>query len=490
VSSTADRVAERVSDGAATAGGSQSDNPTGSYRAVLGVVVASTFLALAAYTGPLGNAVTLSEAFGTSPSGRTWILASMSVGLAVTMLPAGVIADRFGRRRVFQMGAALFVVANLACAATSSVVGFVAARIIGGVGATGMVATGLGLVASAGTDARRQATTAAWWSVAMGGGIAAGPILAGLLDLVDAWRGFYVIVAVGGLVTIAEARRHVPTHVPTEARTARRVDVVGVVLLLAFLSVLISAIVDVRTGVDSTTALLSAVALGLLAALVGSQLTGSRRLIELDLLRHRPFAASNLAGFGTGLGVVSVMAFVPTYLAIGLGRSTLAAGAMSTCWSATSAIAALALRRFTLKRTGPAQLVLGLLGVAGGMSLMAGVTSSSDTAPLVAGLVAAGVAAGVLNGGLARQAVATAPAQHVATGTAANNTARYLGASIGVTAASVMASKGEITAAWGHIVWAAVIVSVLTAVMVATLSRTGTKRSIGRPALNPATSVR
>lgn len=446
-----------------------------SYRAVLGVVVASTFLAMLAYTGPLGNAVTLTAAFDSSVAGDTWILASMSVGLAVTLLAAGVIADRIGRRRVFQLGVAVFVAANIACALASGAGVFVAARILAGVGATGMIATGLGLVSATNPGPRRQTTTAAGWSVAMGGGIAAGPVLVGLFDLADAWRWFYVLLAVCGVATWAGAHWLVPAHAPTPASAPRKFDALGFVLLIGFLAALIVGIVEVRTGDTAAIAALFAAAAILLAAFVASQFFGARRLIEPEVLAHRPFLAATAAGFGTGLGVIAVMSFAPTYFVKGLGMTTLQAGGLIALWSGTSAVAALLIARHTARISGPAQLLIGLVGVASGILLMVGVATTADLARLVAGTVVAGVASGLLNSGLARQSVATVPERYAATGTAANNTARYLGAAIGVSVASIMAAAGglggeNLSAGWDRVVWSGAAASLVLAAVVAVLS--------------------
>ncbi|WP_289232477.1 hypothetical protein [Barrientosiimonas endolithica] len=77
---------------------------------------------MVAYAGPLGNAVTLSAALDASAAGTTWVLASMSVGLAVTLLAAGVVADALGRARVFALGAMVFA-GPTSCAPSSAALG-------------------------------------------------------------------------------------------------------------------------------------------------------------------------------------------------------------------------------------------------------------------------------------------------------------------------------------------------------------------------------
>lgn len=442
----------------------------GSYRAVLTVVVASTFLAMLAYTGPLGNAVTLTAAFGAGPAGTTWILASMSVGLAVTLLAAGVVADRIGRREVFELGTVLFIASNLVCTVAPDAAVFVAARIVAGIGTTGMIATGLGLVVGLGDVAtRHRSTTATWWSVAMGAGIAAGPVLSGTFDLFDGWRWFYGLLTVGGIAMLIGVRRAVPVQ-PVRTGHPREFDPAGFVLLTTFLAVLITAIVEVRAGLSPTTVLLFAGSAVLMAAFVVSQRFGRRRLIAPEILTHRPFLAATTAGFGTGIGVISVMAFAPSYFTLGLGMTTLQAGALTTVWSATSAVAALVFARHTARISGTTQLAIGLVGVSVGTALMVAPTAALGSTRLVVGLFVAGIASGLLNGGLARQAVAAVPAEHAATGTAANNTARYLGAAIGVSAASVITAAVGMTIGWNDVAIAGTIASLITATFVLLLT--------------------
>ena len=232
---------------------------------MLALVVASTFWSMVAYAGPLGNAVTLSAALDASAAGTTWVLASMSVGLAVTLLAAGVVADALGRARVFALGAMVFAGANLVCAVVGSTWPFVVARVVVGLGAAGMIATGLGLLAAADGDGRHRSTSAVWWSAAMGAGIALGPLLTGVLDLAGAWRWFYVGLALAGTLLYALAGRVLPVEPPAER--ARRLDLVGFTLLTAFLALLVTAIVQVRAGGPMLAAVLLGGSVLLLVAL-------------------------------------------------------------------------------------------------------------------------------------------------------------------------------------------------------------------------------
>ena len=93
------------------------------------------------------------------------------------------------------------------------------------------------------------------------------------------------------------------------------------------------------------------------------------------------------------------------------------------------------------------------------------------------GMTIAGIGTGVLNSGLARQAVATVPAEAAATGTAASNTARYFGAALGITIASVIAGGNAPVGGFDLVAWGAAAVSILVAAAVARLSSQGRGRS-------------
>ena len=449
------------------------DASRGTYPAVLAVVAASTFLAMAAYTAPFGNAVSLTAALRATPAESSWILASMSVGLAATLLAAGVVADRIGRHAVFEIGSLIFVGANIVSAAAPEAIVFVIARVIAGIGATGMIATGLGLVSATAREPRHHTATATVWSIMMGAGIAVGPVVAGMLDLVGAWRWLYVFFALGGLAIWISAHRTCrPRHSSIQPARSTRFDILGFVLITAFLAVLVTAIVLVRSAGPTTSTLLFALAAALLAGFVLSQRLGTRRLIQPSLFVRKDFLATTTAGLGAGLGIVGVMAFAPTYFVAGVGLSTLQAGSMSALWASTSAVAALVLARRTARISGPVQLMLGLGGAALGAGLMTGIGESSGAARLIVSLIVAGVAAGVLNTGLARQAVASVPAEDAATGTAANNTARYLGVAIGVSLASLITTNNATVHGWNLVVWIGAGASLIATIAVAGLSRT------------------
>lgn len=434
----------------------------------------STFVAMLGFTGPLGNAATLAGSLDSSTAGLTWILNSMSVGLAVALLAAGALADRRGRRRVFVVGAWLFAAGSVVCVVAPGTAIFVVGRLLEGVGAAGVIATGLGLVAVVAEHASHRTAAASWWAVSMGAGIALGPVLTGLFDLVERWRAFYLLLVCLGAGTALLARR---LFTETQPDVTRPLDLRGTLLMAGGLGLLLVALVEVRLG-DAGFALLTGfLAVVCLVGFAASQRRGEHPMLAPALFRRPDFLAATVAALATGLGVIALMSFAATFFVTGLGMTTFGAGAVLAVWSGTSAVAAIAGRRLPARLAGEPQLLLGLVGVGLGMLLLTAVTPAATVWRLLPGLLVAGVASGVLNAGLGRQAVATVPGTQAAVGIGTNNTARYVGSAVGVTLVTLVAARpdGDVAArvaGWNEVVVLAALLSLLGAGAVAVLRRT------------------
>ncbi|MDA3628736.1 MFS transporter [Saccharopolyspora sp. WRP15-2] len=447
-----------------------------SLPAALALTSLSTFAAMLAYSGPLGNAATITTALGAASGTTMWILSAMSTGLAVSLLPAGALADQLGRRKVFELGACVFAIGSAVCATATTATQFVIGRLVAGAGAAGVIATGLGLVAAVNSGPGARSAAASWWGASMGLGIALGPLLTGAFDLADLWRAPYWLLAAAGVGIAAAARRCYPE---TAADPDRSLDLVGAALLTTGLGLLLVALIEARRG---GLALALACAGGAVIALLAfaiSQLRSRSPMVEFALFRRGDFAAATVAAAITGAGVIALMSFACTFLVTSMGMSTFAAGAAMGLWSGSSAVSAVLSRRLVARLTGTVQLAIGLAATGAGLLLLAGLEPGASVARLVPGLLVAGVATGVLNAGLGRQATATVPPERAAVGVGMNNTTRYLGASIGVAVIGVVASapRGDIVAqmsGWNHVAVLAGAVSLFGAAAVLVLPRLGT----------------
>jgi len=104
--------------------------PPTTARRTLTVAALGTFLSLMVFTAPLATINATATSLETGVAGRTWVLSSMSVGLAAALLVAGALADDLGRRRIFTVGMVVLAAGSLAAAVAPHVLVFVLARVV------------------------------------------------------------------------------------------------------------------------------------------------------------------------------------------------------------------------------------------------------------------------------------------------------------------------------------------------------------------------
>jgi MFS family permease len=408
--------------------------------ATVAVASAATFLALVTFTSPLATLPATAAALGSGPEGQAWILSSMSIGLGVALLPSGAVADDLGRRRALVLGSAVLVIASVVCALAPNTAVLVTGRIAAGVGGAALIAAGLGLIGHAfpaGSPEARRASGI--WGAALGGGIAVGPLLATGAQEVAGWASQYWLEALLAVVLGVVARTMLEE---SRAERPRPIDVPGVLLLAAGVGVLLTGLVEARSG--PTRPLVIVLVIGGLV-LLGLWLVVEHRraapMIDPELFRSPPFLAATFGALATGAGIIATSSFLLTVMSRGLGAPPVIAAVVLLAWSATGVVTSLLARRLPATMSGRVQLGVGLLVVAVGQLMLYGAVPGDSPWRYVPGLLVAGVTSGVVNSALGREAVASVPAGRAAMGSGANNTARYVGSAIGTTVVAVVATR-------------------------------------------------
>ena len=392
----------------------------------LALTAIATFLALMDYTAPLTSIPDLAHALGAGPDEQTWIVNSMPLGLAAMLLVSGVLADDYGRRRMFVIGSGVLALSLIAAALSPNALWFILARVVQGAAAAAVLATSLALIAEAFDGAARLRALGVW-GASVGAGIAAGPLASGLSGPAH-WALPYVLFALTSAVVGAIAVRTL-----TESRTPARArpDVIGAITFGVGLTLLLAALTQGRaTWSSPLVILLGAGAVAMLALFAIAQVRTSRPLVDPALFRQLPFLASTIGALVTGVAVIGMMSYLPTVLQLSGGFAALTTAWLFLFWSGTSALVAYHSRR--LGMTSGRQLALGFVIAGVGPLTLLGGLGSGDWLRLVPGLVIAGVGSGLVNAALPRLAVESVPAERTAMGSGANNTARYVGSSIGV----------------------------------------------------------
>lgn len=439
---------------------------------LLPLVALGTALVLVTYVTPMANVPATAADLGAGSGARAWILSSMSVGLAGALLATGVLGDTFGRRRVYVSGLGALAVGALLCALAQEPVLFVAARVLQGVGGAAILACGLALLADgyAPGPARLHATSV--WGASVGLGIASGAVLAAALDVGTGWRESYAAVTVLAVALLLPSRRGLPE---SAAAHPRRIDVPGLVLLVAALTLLVSALTQGRDGLDAATVVLGVLAL---VALAGFGLVEARvrtPLVDPALLGNRRFRGATMGSLVMGLGIIGMSSFVPAVAQLGLGSGLWAASLPVVAWAGTSVATSIGVRHLPHPLEGPFPVAALLVLLAAGEITGYGLAAGSSPWRLVVPMVLSGLATGMLNAVLGREAVASVPPDRAAMGSGANNTARYLGAAVGITLFVTVATHvgADVVAGWNAAVLVATGLTLLGAAAIAASGLSG-----------------
>lgn len=441
-------------------------------------VALGTVLVLVVYVAPIVSLPVTAADLGSGPGGRAWILSSMSVGLAAALLASGVLGDRYGRRTAYDVGLGLLALGSVVSAAAPATAVLVGGRVVQGVGGAAVLACGLSLLAArfpVGPERLRATTT---WGASVGLGIAVGCLLtAAVGEIGSGWRESYVVHAVGALALLGLSGRLGTSR----AEVPRRVDVPGLGLLVVALTLLVAALTQARDGVDTVTVLLG---LGALVALVGLAVVEPRvamPLLDPALLRRPAFVGATLGSLTLGVSMIGLASLTPTVAQVGLGVGVGPASLLGAVWAGVSVVASLSLRRLPFAFAGPRGIAALLVVVALGQLTGLGLSEDSGAWRLAVVMAATGVGTGFLNGVLGREAVASVPPDRTAMGSGANNTARYLGAAIGITLLVIIATHtgDSIVDGWNVVVAVCVGVCLVGAAVIAVVGRRRSEASPG-----------
>src|SRR4051794_7501002 len=266
----------------------------------------------------------IQDDLGASLSDLQWVIDAYALSLAALLLTAGSLSDLYGRRKVFVIGAALFMVGSIACGAAQDILFLQLARAFQGIGGAAMFATALALIASA-FQGRDRGVAFGAFGATTGVAVAVGPVLGGVLTSGLSWRWiFFVNIPICLLAMVIGVWRVKESHDPR----AGSPDWFGFVTFSLALGSLVYGLI--RAGQtswsDGRVVLCLVAAAVLLAVFVASQLRGKDPMFDLALLRKPTFTGGLIAAFGVSASVFSLLAYLVIYVQNVLGYSAVGAG--------------------------------------------------------------------------------------------------------------------------------------------------------------------
>ena len=252
-----------------------------------------------------------------------WTINAYSLASAAGIITAAALGDRFGRRRVFSLGLALFTLASAACGLAPTVSFLIAARAVQGIGAALVTPTALTILVSAFPPQRRGAVVGIWGGLA-GLAIASGPLVGGAVTQGLDWHWiFWINVPIGLIAGVLATRLLAETFGP-----ATRLDPAGVALVSGGVVGLVWGLVRANELGWGNRQVVAALALGVLClgAFVAWEQRAVAPMLPLRLFRNRTFAAANATAFLMMAALLASAFLIAQYLQVALGSSPLQAG--------------------------------------------------------------------------------------------------------------------------------------------------------------------
>jgi EmrB/QacA subfamily drug resistance transporter len=237
-----------------------------------------------------------------------WMLDAYNLVYAVLLLSGGLVADLYGRRRAFAVGAAILVIGSLVCAFAPGIGVLIAARAVTGIGAALLLPSSLAILRMVWPEPVARGRALGIWASCNGLAFAVGPTIGGLLIEGFGWRSVFVLVVPLASAAFVLAWLVVPESADPKGR---HFDLPGQVLGALTLSGLaLAAIVGHDGGWQWIAALLFA-ALTLPLFLRAEHRRGAAALVPLDLFRIRAFSAAMAATASMTFGMYGVTFLLP-----------------------------------------------------------------------------------------------------------------------------------------------------------------------------------
>jgi len=396
----------------------------------------------------------IQRSFHASVSDLQWTIDIYSLTLACLLVLSGSLADRFGRRRIFQIGLLIFSVGSLLCSVAPHLGWLVAFRAMQAIGGSMLNPSALSIIFNTFSNRKDRARAIGIWGSVFGLSLALGPVLGGVLVSGIGWRAIFWINVPVGVAAIALTQLFVPE---SKAKRSRRLDPCGQVLVIVALASLTSGIIEgPRRGWHSPSILglfvLSAVAV---AVFTRVEWRHEEPLVDPRFFRSVPFSGASLIALAA-LGALGGFLFLNTlYLQDVRHYSALKAGLLLVPMAAMLFIFSRVSGHLVGARGPRLPLVLAGPAFAIGALLLARLTPTTPVAYLVAAYIIFGVGCGLVNAPISTTAMSGMPLDQAGVAAAITSASRNVGSALGVavTGSIVAFGTGPSFVGASHAAW-------------------------------------
>jgi EmrB/QacA subfamily drug resistance transporter len=366
-----------------------------------------------------------------SVSGLQWTIDAYTLVLASLLMLAGSTADRLGRRRVFQMGLAVFSLGSLLCGIAPSLGFLIAARVLQAIGGSMLNPVAMSIIRNVFDDPRERAQAIGIWGAVFGLSMALGPVVGGALVEAISWRAVFFVNLPIGLAAIVFTALYVPE---SRADRPRRLDPIAQMLVIVGLGALTFAIIEgPRSGWTSAkTLLVFAIAACCLAALIPFELRREEPLLEMRFFRSAPFSGASAIAVLTFAGIGGFLFMNTLYLQTVRGLSPLDAGLYMLPMAAMMLVFSPVSGWLVGSRGARPPMVIASAAILAAAVMLTRITLTTTAPYLLGAYFLFGIGSGLINPPITNTAVGGMPAAQAGVASAVASTSRQVGMTLGV----------------------------------------------------------
>jgi EmrB/QacA subfamily drug resistance transporter len=368
---------------------------------------------------------------GASVSNLQWTIDAYTLVLASFLMLSGSTADRIGRRRVFQIGLALFSVGSLLCSISPNVQWLIAFRAMQAIGGSMLNPVAMSIITNTFTNPKERARAIGVWGGVVGISQALGPIVGGLLVDSIGWRSIFWINVPIGIAAIILTFAFVPE---SKALRPRRIDPIGQLLVIVSLATLTYAIIEGPEFGWTSARIVSLFVVSVLAVigLVGYERRRPEPLIDVRFFRSIPFSGATIIAICAFASLAGFLFVNTLYLQDVRGYTALAAGLYTLPLALMSMVFGPLSGRIVGARGPRISLLVAGLGILFCALIMTNLTDTTSMLLLIGAYVLFGIGFGMVNPPITNTAVSGMPIQQAGVAAAVASTSRQIGQSLGV----------------------------------------------------------
>ncbi|HEF5788055.1 MFS transporter [Burkholderia multivorans] len=383
-------------------------------------------------------------------NGMQWIMNAYTIACTTVLMAAGTLADRFGRKRVYVIGTALFGATSLLCGLAPNVPVLVAGRLLQGASGGAMLICQIAVLSHQFREGRERGRAFGIWGIVFGIGLGFGPIVGGAIVAVASWPWVFLVHAPLAAVALALIGGAVQESRDPHAGT---LDVAGIVTLSLAVLGLAFYITQSAAGLGVLGATVLAV-----GAFVVAERRSARPMFDFSVFRIRAFTGAIFGSMGMNFSFWPFMIYLPIWFQVALGYDSVTAGLALLAYTLPTLVAPPFGERLAL-RYGPGVVIPGgLFTIAAGFALMR-IGSAAEHASwltMLPGCVIAGIGLGLANTPVTNTTTGAVPSARAGMASGIDMSARMISLALNIAmmgfvlVAGIVASlKGGVAAAIG-----------------------------------------